>query len=299
MSEAFDRVRRQALVATLSSIGIRGMALKWFISYLTIRQQQVTTAKGLSFPSPCSQGVPQGSVLGPLLFSLHIRDASDVFSTDSQLFADDIAFYTAKPSLSHVVSTLSNDLDKLDQYLSRKGLLLNPSKTRFMELRKPCHQLSEHCRLTCRGITISCCKQAKYLGVTIDEHLTFAPHVKEVCAKAYGKVSTFKHGRRNLRKVARRLIYLSIVQSTLEFARSAYVHCLTSTLFQKLIVCSHLCMKKIFNLDRITPTSVVLKHGSLCSLEQRFDYKLIYLVYRCLNSLASPLLQETFVLHST
>ena len=168
-----------------------------------------------------------------------------------------------------------------------------------MVLRKPCHQLSENCRLTCRVITISCCEQAKYLGVTIDEHLTFAPHVKEVCAKAYGKVSTFKHGQRNVSKLARRLFYLSIVQSTLEFASSAYVHCLTSTLFQKLIVCSHICMKKIFNLDRLTPTSVVLKHGSLSSLEQLFDYKLIYLVYRCLNSLASPRLQEIFVLRTT
>ena len=186
MSKAFDRVRHRALVATLSSVGIHGMALKWFISYLTNRQQQVTTAEGLSFPSPCTRGVPQGSVLGPLLFSLYIRDAPDVFSTDSQLFADNIAFYTANPSLSHVVSTLNNDLDKLDQYLSRKGLLLNPSKIRSMVLRKPCYQLSEHCRLTCRGITISYCKQAKYLGVTIAEHLTFAPHVKEVCAKAYG-----------------------------------------------------------------------------------------------------------------
>ena len=215
-----------------------------------------------------------------------------MFSTGSQSFADDITSYTANPTLSNIVSTLNIDLDKLDQYLSRKELLLNPSKTRFIVLRKPCHQLSKYCRLTCRGITISCCEQAMYLGVTIDEHLIFALHVKEVCAKAYGKVSTFKQGRHNLSKMACRLFYLSIVQSTLEFASSAYVNCLTSTLFQKLIVCSHLCMKKIFNLDRLTPTSVVLKHGSLSSLEQRFDYKLMYLVYRCLNSSASPLLQE-------
>ena len=58
-------------------------------------------------------------------------------------------------------------------------------------------------------------------------------------------------------------------------------------------------MKKIFNLDRLTPTSVVLKHGSLNSLEQHFDYKLIYFISRCLNSLANPFLQEVFVLCST
>ena len=104
MSTAFGRVRHQALGATLSSIGIRGMALKWFISYLSNGQQQATTAEGLSFPSPCTRAVPQGSVRGPLLFSLYIRDAPDVLSTDSQLFADDIAFYTANPSLSHIVS---------------------------------------------------------------------------------------------------------------------------------------------------------------------------------------------------
>ena len=120
------------------------MALKWFISYLTNRQQQVTTAEGLSFLSPCTRGVPQGSVLGQLLFSLYIRDAPDVFSTDSQLLANDIAFYTANLSLSNVVSALINDLDKLDQYLSRKALLLNPSKPKFIVLHKPCHQLSEH-----------------------------------------------------------------------------------------------------------------------------------------------------------
>ena len=96
-----------------------------------------------------------------------------------------------------------------------------------------------------------------------------------------------------------RLFYLSIVKSTLEFESSAYVHCLTFTLFQKLIVCSRLCMKKIFSLDRLTPTSVVLKHGSLYCLDQRFDNKLIYLVYRCLNSLTSPRLQDIFVVRST
>ena len=58
-------------------------------------------------------------------------------------------------------------------------------------------------------------------------------------------------------------------------------------------------MKKIFNLNYLTPTSIVLKHGSLYSLEQRFDYKLINLVYRCLNSLASPLLQEICILRGT
>ena len=101
--------------------------------------------------------------------------------------------------------------------------------------------------------------------------------------------------------MARRLFYLSIVQSTLEFASSAYVHCLTSTLFQKLIVCSHLCMKKIFNLNHLNPTSIVLKHGSLYSLEQRFDYQLINLVYRCLNSLASPFCRRFlfYVAHHT
>ena len=101
-------------------------------------------------------------------------------STDRQLFADDTAFYTTSPSLSNVVSILNNDLDKLDQHLSGKGLFLNPSRTRFVVLRKPCHQLPEHYRLTCRGITISCCERARHLAWC--DHRR-APYIGSTCKR--------------------------------------------------------------------------------------------------------------------
>ena len=296
MSKAFDRVQHQILVDELSAVGIRGKALCWFIDYLSCRQQQIVTSEGMSPSAPCTRGVPQGSVLGPLLFTIYIRDAPAVFSSDNQQFADDIAFDKASLSLPSVVSTLNHDLQKLDSYLSRKGLLLNPAKTQFLILRRPGHDVPEDTQLICRGVAIPVCPQARYLGLIIDEHLTFEAQVNQVCDKALRKVATFRHGRRNISRAARRLFYLSIVQSTLEYASSSYVHSLRIHLYDKLVICSHRCMKKVFGLDRMTPTALVLNHASLYSLEQRFNYKLFFLVYRCLNKLCSPLLQAIFTL---
>ena len=95
--KAFDRVEHQTLINDLSNIGVRGSALKWFINYLTDRQQQVRCGNTVSAPTSCSRGVPQGSVLGPLLFLLYTRKVPEVlFATKtikSVLFADDILIY--------------------------------------------------------------------------------------------------------------------------------------------------------------------------------------------------------------
>ena len=130
MSKAFDRVQHSTLIQDLHEPGVSGILLKWFCSYLSSRFQRVTTAVATAENVRCSRGVPQGSVLGPLLFCVYIRGVPAQFRHSiSQLYADDIAFNKKSRNIVKLCADLTEDLNILDEYLSTRGLLLNPKKT--------------------------------------------------------------------------------------------------------------------------------------------------------------------------
>ena len=121
-----------------------------------------------------------------------------------------------------------------------------------------------------------------------------------MCNSVFAKIAAFRHGRRNLTNDAKRTFYLSIIQSTLDYASNAYLHCLSTTLYNRIVTVSHVAMKRVFGLDRTTPTELVLRLYHLYSLEQRISLNLYVFVYRCLaQHLASPLLQSLYQLRAT
>jgi len=129
MSKAFDRVDHQQLINELAMIGLGSTVLTWFVNFLQGRRQRVVLPPdgqaGDMYES--NQGVPQGSVLSPLLFSIYIRDIPSIFKHSiSQLFADDIAFYVSGKSCKVLIHKLETDLANLDTRLAEKGLKLNP-----------------------------------------------------------------------------------------------------------------------------------------------------------------------------
>ena len=97
---------------------------------------------------------------------------------------------------------------------------------------------------------------------------------------------------------ARRMFYISVIQTSLTSASVAYVHSLTQHLYDRIIIKSHLAMKTVFGLHRRTPTAFVLSHAKLSPIELRYNFKLSLFTYRCLNRLSSTLLQSLFVLRT-
>ena len=218
-----------------------------------------------------------------------------VYSVPLQ-YADDISFWITGSNTSAIVTKLQSDLHSSDSHLDDIGLKLNPTKTKFMVIRKPnTYDDFANSVLACKGEQLEVVQQAKYLGIFIDEHLHFHHQVKYVVDSVLCKAGTFKHGRRNLTTEARRTVYLSVCQATLDFASNAYVHCLSNQLNNRLVITSHLCMKKVFGLDRSTPTQLILSKFNLYSFEQRVNLKLYVLVYRCLTHHVSPLLTSLFL----
>ena len=294
MSKAFDRVQHSKLLEELAAVGISGRALMWFADYLSSRSQQVVVRNQMGSTQPCSRGVPQGSVLGPLLFCLYVRRIPAVFrNCQCLLYADDIAFYFISQTTSAIVHSLQEDLNLLLKFLDEKGLVLNPKKTELILFRRPAEP-TPIMSLDCDGTAIQPSQSTRYLGLQVDEHLTFEKQVEQVCAKALGKVATFKHGRRNIAMSGRRTFYLSLVQSTLDYASTAYMHSLSAKLYNKIVIVSQQCLRRVFGLDRYTPVPLILSRFNLYSFEQRINLKLYVLVFRCLTSLTSSLLTSIF-----
>ena len=176
--------------------------------------------------------------------------------------------------------------------------MLNPSKTQFVLLRRPGKELPPGTAVNCRGTSIAPSAYARYLGILVDEHLSFSTQVDAVCATVNRKVGAFVHAKQNISIFGKRLFYLSIIQSTFEFGSTAYIHCLSQTLYDKLLTASRVALKRIFSLDRMTPTTLLYSHTNLYALEKRLNFKTYVFVYRCLNGLASPLLRDRFTLRA-
>ena len=168
-----------------------------FLSYLSERQQCVRVEHSVSQYVGCSRGVPQGSVLGPLLFVLYTSDMSSVLpgSVCHQEFADDVALDYSDYQPDLVCSVLSNAVTRLAEYLDNIGLLLNASKTQVMFVR-PRGCLEGPSEVKCGTTVLDVTPVTKYLGVMLDDQLSWKPQVDFIASKTATTIGQlWRHGR--------------------------------------------------------------------------------------------------------
>ena len=149
-------------------------------------------------------------------FCLYIRSVSGIFKSSSlsQLCADDITFYSSSKSVDELCQILSSDLRNFNEYLCECSLLLN-QKIQFLVVCKPRQAIPCTTSIRLNMTIIAAVCQAKYLGLVIDSHLTFKAHVDSVCQSIDKKLGAYRRGRKYLRHIARRMFYLSVIQTTL------------------------------------------------------------------------------------
>ena len=163
--------------------GIRGNALNWFISYLSNRKQYVTY-NGVSSPvNNITCGVPQGSILGPLLFLLYMNDLGHICSnTTSILFAGDTNLFKSGKDLNKMQDELNSELAKIFLGLKVNKLSLNIGKTHFMVFTNKKKRLND-LNILIDGTRIEEVKKTKFLSVIIDNKLSWKDHVAHVVGK--------------------------------------------------------------------------------------------------------------------
>ena len=187
LSKAFDTLDHKILIEKLDHYGIRGKWLSWLVSYLKNRKQFVDVDGELSDFLDITVGVPQGSILGPLLFLIYINDLpATLKKLIPVLFADDTNLVVKGKKLNELVDTLNCELSTLSDYFKANKLKLNAEKTKLVCFQKKNSKIEpDHHHVYLNGTKLNWDESATLLGITLDEHLSW----NEQCSKVANKMA--------------------------------------------------------------------------------------------------------------
>ena len=216
--KAFDTVGHDILLAKLEHYGIRGIPLKLFKTYLAERTQHTPINNDISETLPINIGVPQGSVLGPLLFLIYINNLHNIVTySDIHHFADVTNLLYASKSIKDINRKVNFDLKNIIHWLRANKISLNADKTELILFRSKNKVITKNQNFWISGQKIHPLTQTKYLGITLDENLKFKKHMELLKTKlnwANGLLAKIRH---LVSKNLLRTIYFAIFDSHLRY----------------------------------------------------------------------------------
>ena len=215
--KAFDCLQYPTLIAKLRKLNLAEGTLKWVTDYLKNRSQSTLANGRLSASGDIKQGVPQGSILGPLLYILYANDISEIINkTKVAFYADDTVLYTSSKNLDLAMKRIQEDLNNLLKWCTHNDIHINPTKTKYVifstqEVQDP------RAKLKVRDMQIERVNKFSYLGVILDQHLSFDSQAKHTINRVSAKVCQLRKMKRFLTNKAALLVYKNMILPILEY----------------------------------------------------------------------------------
>ena len=228
IQKAFDTVPHRRLLHKIQAYGITGPIFNWIQDFISNRTQLVRVNSSKSLPQPITSGVPQGSVLGPILFVIYVNDLPTNLNTNVYMFADDTKIY--QTYVNQADDSVQEDLDALQQWSDSWLLKFHPEKCKQLHTKRPrCQEVLPTRHLYTydvhngrQSIPIAPVSSEKDLGITFDENLSFKPHIKTVINKANQMFGIIRRTFVNLTPEVFNPLYKALVRSHLEYGQSVW-----------------------------------------------------------------------------
>jgi exonuclease III len=291
LSAAFDTIDHSILIQRLSAwFGFNGKVLSWIESYLCPRSFKVRLNGSESSIYQLLYGVPQGSVLGPLLFTLYTTPLSSLIThstVNHHLYADDTQLFVSfsSPTFATNILHLQNTISNVSDWMSSNMLSLNHSKTEFLliGLPKQLSKISDPVIHMPSDVSISPVSSARNLGVIFDSTLSMSEHISAISKSCFFHIRDLRRIRNTLDLHTTKTIATSLIHSRLDYCNSLFLN-LPSTQLNRLQLLLNSTARITTKTPKFHHISPTLKSLHWLKINQRIEYKVISLTYKTLQS---------------
>ena len=284
LSKAFDTVGHHLLLRKLMNIGLTSSTTQWFRSYLTNRSQITSVGDALSSATKMPVGVPQGSLLGPLLFLIYVNDLPDChLASDIILYADDTVVYYSSKSVSDLEHHINADLRTVSEWFSRNFLTLNISKCNFVIFGSP-QKLNriQNILVKVEDTCIERTQSFKYLGVTLNQSMSWADHVDAISTKINQRIGLIRRIRDVLPLQVRVTLYNTLILPLFDYGDVIWGDKNNDTIMSELQILQNKAAKVLLGQPPRSSSTEALRSLDLKSLSVRRFLHRCTAIHKCL-----------------
>ena len=301
LSAAFDTVDHDTMLRRLEhSFGLQGKALSWFASYLSGRTQRIMINESLSRPFRLECGVPQGSCLGPLLFTLYTSELFEIIKYHLPMihcYADDSQVYISfspndRAEQLAVVKNLEDCIRDIRFWMLNNGLKLNDDKTEFLIIGTS-QQLGKLDNISIRvgDSNIHPVPIARNLGSWFDSRLSMATHITKICASSFYYIYNIRRIRKYLTQQSTETLVHAFVTSRLDYC-NGLLYGLPDCLLNKLQRVQNACARLIFKEQKFCRVTPLFYELHWLPIKYRIEFKILLITFKILNFLAPTYLSS-------